>query len=65
MSHEESPLDLRKQPTKMKRKYTLEEKILAITRIENGEKKAAVGRDLNIPESTLRGWCKTKEKIRF
>lgn len=30
----------------------------AVNRILNGETKAKVSRELNIPESTLRGWCK-------
>ena len=51
----------------MKRKtisYSTSEKMLAITRVNNGETKAAVGRDMNVPESTLRGWCKDEKKIR-
>ena len=51
----------------MKRKtisYFTLEKMLAITRVNNGETKATVGRDMNVPESTLRGWCKNEKKIR-
>lgn len=36
----------------------------AIGRVHTGESKAAVARDIGVPESTLRGWCKAEEKIR-
>ncbi|XP_033217806.1 protein distal antenna-like [Belonocnema kinseyi] len=39
------------------------EKIEAIERVKNGERKSSVARDIGIPESTLRGWCKSVEKI--
>lgn len=42
-----------------------EEKLDAIHRVRNGETKAAVARDINIPESTLRGWCKNQDKISY
>jgi len=32
-------------------------------RVRNGESKTAVARDIDVPESTLRGWCKAEEKI--
>lgn len=35
----------------------------AIRRVRNGESKAAVARSINVPESTLRGWCKNEDKI--
>lgn len=41
-----------------------QEKIDAINRVHNGESKAAVARDIGVPESTLRGWCKAEDKIR-
>ncbi|KAI4495656.1 hypothetical protein M0802_008491 [Mischocyttarus mexicanus] len=40
------------------------EKVEAIDRIYQGESKAAVARDIGIPESTLRGWYKSEEKLR-
>jgi len=46
------------------RALTPQEKIDAINRVHNGESKAAVARDIGVPESTLRGWCKAEEKIR-
>lgn len=46
------------------RSLTPQEKIDAINRVHNGESKAAVARDIGVPESTLRGWCKAEEKIR-
>ncbi|EGI67787.1 Protein distal antenna [Acromyrmex echinatior] len=45
------------------RALTPQEKIDAINRVHNGESKAAVARDIGVPESTLRGWCKAEEKI--
>jgi len=43
---------------------SVREKIDAIDRVHEGESKAAVARDIGVPESTLRGWCKTEEKLR-
>jgi len=45
------------------RALTPQEKIDAINRVHNGESKAAVARDIGVPESTLRGWCKAEDKI--
>nr|XP_022914017.1 uncharacterized protein DDB_G0271670-like [Onthophagus taurus] len=43
-----------------------QEKLAAITRVkEGGETKASVARDLGIPESTLRGWCKNSLRINY
>lgn len=40
------------------------DKLRAITRVSaGGESKASVARDIGVPESTLRGWCKNHEKI--
>ncbi|KAL2720668.1 hypothetical protein V1478_010244 [Vespula squamosa] len=36
----------------------------AIQRVHEGESKASVARDIGVPESTLRGWCKSEHKIR-
>ncbi|KAL6264072.1 hypothetical protein P5V15_004151 [Pogonomyrmex californicus] len=41
------------------------EKFNAIERVHGGESKAAVARDIGVPESTLRGWCKSEHKIRM
>ncbi|XP_053597266.1 GATA zinc finger domain-containing protein 11 [Microplitis demolitor] len=46
------------------RALTNDEKVLAIQRVHDGESKASVARDIGVPESTLRGWCKSEEKIR-
>ncbi|XP_044013357.1 SUN domain-containing protein 2-like [Aphidius gifuensis] len=46
------------------RSLTAIEKISAIRRVHEGESKASVARDLSVPESTLRGWCKSEHKIR-
>lgn len=43
---------------------SVREKIDAIDRVHEGESKAAVARDIGVPESTLRGWCKTEDKLR-
>lgn len=40
------------------------EKMEAIQRVHEGESKASVARDIGVPESTLRGWCKSEQKIR-
>ncbi|XP_011166135.1 protein distal antenna [Solenopsis invicta] len=41
------------------------DKVNAIDRVHSGESKAAVARDIGVPESTLRGWCKSEDKIRM
>ncbi|XP_014478373.1 PREDICTED: uncharacterized protein LOC106746350 [Dinoponera quadriceps] len=40
------------------------DKVGAIDRVHEGESKASVARDIGVPESTLRGWCKSEQKIR-
>ncbi|EFN85906.1 uncharacterized protein DDB_G0271670 [Harpegnathos saltator] len=40
------------------------DKVGAIDRVHEGESKASVARDIGVPESTLRGWCKSEHKIR-
>lgn len=40
------------------------DKVDAIDRVHDGESKASVARDIGVPESTLRGWCKSEHKIR-
>ncbi|XP_017005223.2 protein distal antenna-related [Drosophila takahashii] len=47
------------------RNLTPNDKVRAIQRIHNGETKASVSRDIGVPESTLRGWCKNEQKLRF
>ncbi len=47
------------------RHLTACDKINAIQRIHDGESKASVARDIGVPESTLRGWCKNEEKLRY
>uniref|UniRef100_A0A1I8PJF6 HTH psq-type domain-containing protein n=1 Tax=Stomoxys calcitrans TaxID=35570 RepID=A0A1I8PJF6_STOCA len=47
------------------RNLTPSDKVRAIQRIHNGETKASVSRDIGVPESTLRGWCKNEHKLRF
>jgi hypothetical protein len=44
--------------------YTIEEKLNIIERIRKGTKKAEICRELNLPESTLRGWLKNEDKMR-
>lgn len=44
------------------RDFSASEKLHAIQRINNGESKASVARHIDVPESTLRGWCKKEEK---
>ncbi|KAJ8924231.1 hypothetical protein NQ315_007022 [Exocentrus adspersus] len=45
------------------RSLSYSEKLSAIRRVHDGESKASVARDIGVPESTLRGWCKNEEKI--
>lgn len=48
------------------RTLTAHEKLNAIKRVSvGGESKASVARDIGVPESTLRGWCKNQEKISY
>lgn len=47
------------------RSLTPSDKVQAIQRIHDGESKASVARDIGVPESTLRGWCKNEDKLRF
>lgn len=42
-----------------------QEKLEAIQRVHKGESKASVARDIGVPESTLRGWCKNEDKISY
>lgn len=46
------------------RSLTNQEKLEAIDRVHDGESKASVARDIGVPESTLRGWCKSESKLR-
>ncbi|KAM3960551.1 protein distal antenna [Aphomia sociella] len=47
------------------RALTPSDKIEAIQRVNDGESKASVARDIGVPESTLRGWCKNEDKLRY
>jgi transposase-like protein len=62
-SHASEPAK-RKRERRVSRPMTPEEKLQAILRVRNGEPKAVVGRSIGVPESTLRGWCKSESKIR-
>jgi len=41
-----------------------EQKLEAVKRVQNGETKASVAKSIRVPESTLRGWCKSEQKLR-
>ena len=56
------PRNESRQPIKRRLKSNYD-KLNAIMRVRNGESKTAVARDIDVPESTLRGWCKAEEKI--
>lgn len=47
------------------RSLSAHEKLEAIRRVHDGESKASVARDIGVPESTLRGWCKNENKISY
>lgn len=53
-----------KQSRRSVRSLSVQEKVHAIDRVHEGESKASVARDIGVPESTLRGWCKGEEKLR-
>ncbi|XP_030764672.1 uncharacterized protein LOC115888923 [Sitophilus oryzae] len=42
---------------------SLDEKINAIQMVKSGKTKASVARQIGVPESTLRGWCKNQVRI--
>ncbi|XP_037047967.1 uncharacterized protein LOC119082555 isoform X2 [Bradysia coprophila] len=42
-----------------------EEKLKAIQRVVNGETKVSVAKDINVSESTVRGWCRNVKRIQF
>lgn len=46
------------------RNLSAAEKLEIIQRVHDGESKASVARNIGVPESTLRGWCKTELKLR-
>ena len=48
---------------KRKRQWSLEERVDVLRRMEKGEKAVKISRELGIPEGTLSGWKKDKEKI--
>ncbi|KAF6204038.1 hypothetical protein GE061_002378 [Apolygus lucorum] len=49
-----------------KRQLSIDQKLEAIRRVTDlGETKASVSRMYGVPESTLRGWCKNKDKLVF
>ncbi|XP_050664145.1 protein distal antenna-like [Leptidea sinapis] len=51
--------------TRRSHAFTPGKKIEAIQRVNDGESKASVARDIGVPESTLRGWCKNEDKLRY
>lgn len=46
------------------RRLNIKDKLNAIQCVHNGESKASVARNICVPESTMRGWCKNEEKLR-
>ncbi|KAG8235905.1 hypothetical protein J437_LFUL010136 [Ladona fulva] len=51
-------------PKRQIRQLSVQDKLDAIQRVNDGESKASVARDIGVPESTLRGWCKSEDKLR-
>lgn len=58
--NEAVPRQAGKRPVKP---LSAQEKVDAIQRVQEGESKASVARDIGVPESTLRGWCKAQHKL--
>ncbi|XP_012235562.1 uncharacterized protein danr [Linepithema humile] len=58
--NETIPRQAGKRPIKP---LSAQEKVNAIKRVHDGESKASVARDIGVPESTLRGWCKAQHKL--
>ncbi|XP_046401932.1 inner nuclear membrane protein Man1-like [Ischnura elegans] len=54
----------RMAPKRQIRQLSVQDKLDAIQRVNDGESKASVARDIGVPESTLRGWCKSEDKLR-
>lgn len=51
--------------TVLKRKnFTIEEKLDAVDRVRKGVRQTDVAKDLNVNESTLRGWLQSESKLR-
>ena len=51
-------------PKRKSQQHTVEFKLDVISRVKRGESKAAISRDIGVPESTIRGWVKEEEKLR-
>ena len=47
-----------------RKKFTIAEKLECIDRVRDGESQAKVSRDVDVPESTLRGWLSSEDKLR-
>lgn len=43
--------------------FTVQEKLKAIRRVHSGESKASIARDIGVPESTFRKWCRNEQKF--
>ena len=56
-----------KQVKKVRKRtaYSLQEKLDAVRRVANGEKRSKVLHDLNLPESVLRDWIKNKDRFKY
>lgn len=56
-------------PTKTEKRpvhsFTAEERLNAVLRVQAGESKASVARDIGVAVSTFRGWCKNEKNTNF
>ena len=50
---------------KKRKAYTVKEKLDAVNRVLEGEKLTGVGRDIGVPESTIRGWVRDRDKLQL
>ena len=39
-----------------RKSYSVEEKLVVVARVQNGESQANVSRNNSVPQSTIRGW---------
>lgn len=51
-------------PGQKRKQFSVEDKLSILKRIRNGEQQTKVARELDINESTVRGWLRSEEKLK-